>query len=111
MTRYIAMVGRRRAATNRGSVGAQPSMEARMNRRCFALALCALAMLAMVPTVGGQNGGQAGSTPIGGTLTPAKADERGWGWQVKALMAPATTRPLYNRAKERLLHDKQITSY
>ena len=49
--------------------------------------------------------------PIGGTLTPAKADERGWGWQVKAMMTPSTPRPLYNRAKERLLQDKQITSY
>ena len=49
--------------------------------------------------------------PIGGTLTPATADERGWGWQVKAMMNPATPRPLYNRAKERLLQDKQITSY
>jgi 2-keto-3-deoxy-L-rhamnonate aldolase RhmA len=48
---------------------------------------------------------------IGGTLTPAKADERGWGWQVKAMMNPAAPRPLYNRAKERLLQDKQITSY
>ena len=45
---------------------------------------------------------------IGGTVAPAKADERGWGWQVKAMMNPATPRPLYNRAKERLLQDKQI---
>jgi 2-keto-3-deoxy-L-rhamnonate aldolase RhmA len=49
--------------------------------------------------------------PIGGTLTPAKPDARGWGWQVKASMNPATPRPLYNRAKELLLQDKQITSY
>jgi 2-keto-3-deoxy-L-rhamnonate aldolase RhmA len=48
---------------------------------------------------------------IAGTRTPAKADARGWGWQVKALMNPTTPRPLYNRAKERLLQDKQITSY
>lgn len=25
---------------------------------------------------------------IGGTLTPAEADARGWGWQVKASMNP-----------------------
>ena len=49
--------------------------------------------------------------PIGGTLTPKKADERGWGWQVKAMMNPATPRPLYNRAKEALLQRQQITSY
>ena len=50
-------------------------------------------------------------TLVGGTLTPKKADERGWGWQVKAMMNPATPRPLYNRAKEALLSDRQITSY
>jgi 2-keto-3-deoxy-L-rhamnonate aldolase RhmA len=61
---------------------------------------------------GGRRGGGApGGAPIGGTLTPAAADARGWGWQVKALMNPATPRPLYNRAKERLLQDHQITSY
>ena len=53
----------------------------------------------------------AGRQPIGGTLTPKKADERGWGWQVKAMMNAATPRPLYNRAKEALLNDRQITSY
>jgi hypothetical protein len=41
---------------------------------------------------------QPGGGLIGGTLTPKKADERGWGWQVKAMMNPATPRPLYNRA-------------
>ena len=48
---------------------------------------------------------------IGGTLTPAKPDERGWGWQVKASINPATPRPFYNKAKELLFQDKQITSY
>ena len=37
---------------------------------------------------------------IGGSILPDKPDERGWGWQVKALMNPATPRPLYNKAKE-----------
>jgi 2-keto-3-deoxy-L-rhamnonate aldolase RhmA len=63
---------------------------------------------------GRQGGGRAGGAtgaPIGGTLTPAAADARGWGWQVKATMNPATPRPLYNKAKELLLQDKQITSY
>src|SRR6476646_3779295 len=67
------------------------------------------------PQAGGASGRRGastpGGTPIGGTLTPKKADERGWGWQVKALMNPATPRPLYNRAKEALLSDRQITSY
>src|SRR5580765_890226 len=59
---------------------------------------------------GGQRGGATGGAPIGGTLTPKKADERGWGWQVKAMMNPATPRPLYNRAKEALFNDRQITA-
>jgi 2-keto-3-deoxy-L-rhamnonate aldolase RhmA len=60
---------------------------------------------------GGQRGGATQKPPIGGTLTPKAADARGWGWQVKAMMNPATPRPLYNRAKEALLNDRQITSY
>jgi 2-keto-3-deoxy-L-rhamnonate aldolase RhmA len=64
---------------------------------------------------GGRTGGPAAGTatgaPIGGTLTPAKADQRGWGWQVKATINPATPRPFYNKAKELLFQDKQITSY
>lgn len=83
------------------------------------LAACAAAIaILMLPALYGQAPAQnaPGSRPasgklIGGTIEPAKADERGWGWQVKAVMNPATPRPLYNRAKERLLQDKQITSY
>src|SRR5215207_11201778 len=48
---------------------------------------------------GGRRGGGApGGAPIGGTIEPNKPDARGWGWQVKAIMNPATPRPLYNRA-------------
>jgi len=89
-----------------------------MTRLPIAGAMCAAALSGMLlPALHGQAPSQsAGSkppagTPIGGTVAPAKADERGWGWQVKATMNPATPRPLYNRAKERLLQDKQITSY
>ena len=60
---------------------------------------------------GGRAGGAAAGAPIGGTLTPAKPDARGWGWQVKASINPATPRPFYNKAKELLFQDKQITSY
>ena len=67
------------------------------------------------PGQGGRSGGARGaggnSGPIGGTLTPTPLDARGWGWQVKASMNPATPRPLYNKAKELLLQDKQVTSY
>ena len=41
-----------------------------------------------------------------GTLALDKVDERGWGWQVKASMSPATPRPLYNKAKELLLQER-----
>jgi hypothetical protein len=37
---------------------------------------------------------------VGGTLTPATADARGWGWQVKASINAATPRPFYDKAKE-----------
>jgi len=79
-------------------------------------AAAGLTLSAQDPAPGGRQGGAGrGSQPpgtlVGGTLTPNKADERGWGWQVKALMNPATPRPLYNRAKEALLSDRQITSY
>ena len=60
---------------------------------------------------GGRAGGAADGKLIGGTLTPAKPDARGWGWQVKASINPATPRPFYNKAKELLFQDKQITSY
>jgi 2-keto-3-deoxy-L-rhamnonate aldolase RhmA len=99
-----------------------------MNGSRIAVATCTAAMLAMAlpraHVVSGVSQTQGTSsniaspnaikTPdglIAGTRAPAKADARGWGWQVKALMNPATPRPLYNRAKERLLQDKQITSY
>ena len=68
---------------------------------------------------GGQGGGRAagagGGTPgqlIAGTGTVAMTpvDARGWGWQVKASV-PAGARPFYNKAKELLFEDKQVTSY
>ena len=59
----------------------------------------------------GAAGGATNGSLIGGTLTPAKPDARGWGWQVKAEINPATPRPFYNKAKELLFQDKQITSY
>ena len=84
----------------------------------FAVAAGLAASLAIVLQAE-QGGGRAGGAAtagtsgalIGGTLTPAKPDARGWGWQVKALINPATPRPFYNKAKELLFQDKQITSY
>ena len=60
---------------------------------------------------GGAGPAGGGGKLIGGTLTPAVADARGWGWQVKGTISPATPRPFYNKAKELLFQDKQITSY
>src|ERR1041384_6907104 len=82
------------------------------------MAACIAVSLAVAPraaqntgtTAGAPTGAGAGKL-IGGTLTPAKPDARGWGWQVKAEINPATPRPFYNKAKELLFQDKQITSY
>jgi hypothetical protein len=57
----------------------------------------------------GRRGGQQAHP--NGTLTPMTPDSRGWGWQVKASISPDTPRPFYNRAKELLFQDKQVTSY
>ena len=80
-----------------------------------------MAAFAMSPRTLGQGaapaappagGGQRGTgTLIGGTLTPLAPDARGWGWQVKASVSAATPRPFYNKAKELLFQDKQVTSY
>ena len=102
-----------------------------MKLRHFAAAVCAAAGLVIVlqaeqatsPAPAGaaaQGGGRTGGAGrgaaadgklIGGTLTPATPDARGWGWQVKASVNPKTPRPFYNKAKELLFQDKQITSY
>src|SRR5687767_14625112 len=92
-----------------------------MRLRRFVMAGCLAAGLAIVlqaeqapPAAQGRGGRGTANEPgklIGGTLTPAKPDERGWGWQVKASINPATPRPFYNKAKELLFQDKQITSY
>jgi 2-keto-3-deoxy-L-rhamnonate aldolase RhmA len=61
---------------------------------------------------GAGGGGRRGGGPQAqGTLTPMTPDARGWGWQVKASVSPSTPRPFYNRAKELLFQDQQVTSY
>ena len=60
---------------------------------------------------GGGGGAATGGQLVGGTLTPMKADARGWGWQTKAIVNPATPRPFYNKAKELLFQDQTVTSY
>src|SRR5262245_45085462 len=81
----------------------------------FVLAAALAGSLVMVLEARQGGGRAAGAATngslIGGTLTPAKPDARGWGWQVKSEINPATPRPFYNKAKELLFQDKQITSY
>jgi 2-keto-3-deoxy-L-rhamnonate aldolase RhmA len=72
--------------------------------------VCGLGLAVQARQAAGRAGGPSGQL-IGGTLTPATPDARGWGWQVKASLNPNTPRPFYNKAKELLLQDKQITSY
>jgi 2-keto-3-deoxy-L-rhamnonate aldolase RhmA len=71
------------------------------------------------PAAGGQGGGRAAGAGGGtagqliagtGTIAMTPVDARGWAWQVKASV-PAGARPFYNKAKELLFQDKQVTSY
>ncbi|MEO7191658.1 MAG: aldolase/citrate lyase family protein [Vicinamibacterales bacterium] len=67
---------------------------------------------AQAPAPAGQRrGGGAAAAPIARELTPMVPDSRGWGWQVKASVSTGTPRPFYNKAKELLFQDKQVTSY
>jgi 2-keto-3-deoxy-L-rhamnonate aldolase RhmA len=59
----------------------------------------------------GAGGRRGGGPQAQGTLTPMAPDARGWGWQVKAGISPNTPRPFYNKAKELLFQDQQVTSY
>src|SRR5262245_1800603 len=38
-------------------------------------------------------------------------DSRGWGWLTKSYVTPVYKRPFWNKAKELLFNDKQVTSY
>jgi 2-keto-3-deoxy-L-rhamnonate aldolase RhmA len=73
------------------------------------------------PAGGGQRGGggRADAPAVGaGIMTtgvwgadPVPVDSRGWGWMTKSYVSANYTRPFYNRAKEMLFSDKQVTSY
>src|SRR5512138_1637901 len=83
----------------------------RMAAACMAAGVVLVLHADQGPARGGGAGREAGGKLIGGTLTPATPDARGWGWQVKASINPSTPRPFYNKAKELLFQDKQVTSY
>jgi 2-keto-3-deoxy-L-rhamnonate aldolase RhmA len=69
---------------------------------------------------GGQrSGGRADAPTVGpGTLMtgvwgsdPVALDSRGWGWMTRSYVSASYKRPFYNRAKEMLFSEKQVTSY
>jgi len=70
---------------------------------------------------GGQRGGGGrADTPMlgeGNLVTgvwgtnPVALDSRGWGWMTKSYVTGNSKRPFYNKAKELLFSDKQVTSY
>jgi len=91
------------AAGGRGQGGGQGAAQGGGRGGGGGAAANAAAITSATPNAG--NGGL-----IGGSMLPDKPDARGWGWQVKALMSPATPRPLYNKAKELLLQDKMVSS-
>src|SRR5262249_50332619 len=86
--------------------------------------LAAVLILACLPlpTVQAQGQGGAGRSDAptmgpGNLVTglwgsdPVSLDSRGWGWMTKAYVGAKYKRPFYNRAKEMLFSDKQVTSY
>src|SRR5882672_8627957 len=69
---------------------------------------------------GGQRGGGRADAPTigpGNLVTgvwgsdPVAVDSRGWGWMTKSYVSTNYKRPFYNKAKELLFSDKQVTSY
>jgi len=42
---------------------------------------------------------------------PLPVDPRGWGWMTRSYVGAAYKRPFYNKAKELLFSDRQVTSY
>jgi 2-keto-3-deoxy-L-rhamnonate aldolase RhmA len=68
----------------------------------------------------GQRGGGRADAPVigpGNLVTgvwgadPVALDSRGWGWMTKSYVSTNYKRPFYNKAKEMLFSDKQVTSY
>src|SRR6266540_1281418 len=67
----------------------------------------------------GSGSGRADAPVLGaGTLIagvwgtdPLPVDSRGWGWMTKSYVCANYKRPFYNKAKELLFSDKQVTSY
>ena len=105
-----------------------------MTMRRLLVSACALALMGVVLAAGGGQGasqapgGRGGQRGGGGradapVLGPGNlitgvwgadataVDSRGWGWMTKAYVSGGSKRPFYNKAKEMLFSDKQVTSY
>jgi 2-keto-3-deoxy-L-rhamnonate aldolase RhmA len=72
------------------------------------------------PAEGRQRGGGRADAPMvgpGNLITgvwgadPFGVDSRGWGWMTRSYVSASYKRPFYNKAKELLFSDKQVTSY
>jgi hypothetical protein len=105
-----------------------------MTMRRLLASACALLLMAVVLAAGGgqaaseapagrgggQRGGGRADAPVlgpgnlisgvwGADATPV--DSRGWGWMTKSYVSAGYKRPFYNKAKEMLFSDKQVTSF
>jgi 2-keto-3-deoxy-L-rhamnonate aldolase RhmA len=75
------------------------------------------------PTASGgsqRSGGGRADAPVAGPgnlvkgvwgADPLPVDSHGWGWMTKSYVSANYKRPFYNKAKELLFSDKQVTSY
>jgi 2-keto-3-deoxy-L-rhamnonate aldolase RhmA len=85
-----------------------------MNSVCIVVLAC----VALVPIRAQRGGGRADAPVMGpGNLITGvwgaeavSVDSRGWGWMTKSYVTNYK-RPFYNKAKEMLFSDKQVTSY
>jgi 2-keto-3-deoxy-L-rhamnonate aldolase RhmA len=103
----------------------------RMRRLIVSASVFVLASVALIPmqaqppgaaasAQGGQRGGGRGDAPAlgpGNLITgvwgeqAVAVDSRGWGWMTKSYVGANYKRPFWNKAKEMLFSEKQVTSY
>src|SRR5262245_8075244 len=100
-----------------------------MRRLIIQLSVVVLAGIPLIPVSAGPQGASGGGQRGGGgradapTLGPGNlitgvwgtdpvpVDSRGWGWMTRSYVGQSYKRPFYNKAKEMLFSDKQVTSY
>ena len=91
-----------------------------MRRLICSAGAFALACVSLVTVQAQRQGGGGAAAPApgpGNLITgawgenPLPLDARGWGWMTKSYVSGGYKRPFYNKAKEMLFSDKQVTSY